>query len=525
MRNIYKISKWLHKYIGLLLVLFLMWMSLSGVLLNHPELIADLTVPQFLTPKQYKVKNWNRSSLTELQFLESDSNIAIGCGKLGVWKTTDGGFSFVSMSDGLPAEALYRKTRDIFVWEGDSTLIFAGTHHGLYVCNFENEKWRNLKLDGLNPEIKKIVSAKNELLVFTESEAYKASFPARELQFQKVKLKRDKEAENTVSLIRLFFHLHSGEIWGLPGKLLFDIVGIILFFLSISAFYSWYYPWKRKRDKKGVIVNVPIVKKAFKWFFKYHLKLGIWSAVILFIMGVTGFFMRPPMLAVIAEGSIPISWYPGTISDNPWDEKIKNALYDSDKDQLIVEATDGFWVGAADLNSTFENKEMNVPVFVMGTTVFEPIDSTGILTGSFNGLFRWDKETDKSVDLIEGKDPKTISSIKPAELMVTGFFSTPQLEKFITTHEQGLLPLNQAEGDGRFKMSATIRENYSMPLWNWLFEIHNGRFFKDTIGAFYILLVPLGSFFFVLITLSGVIDWIYIKIGRNPIMKKLQKNK
>jgi len=51
-----------------------------------------------------------------------------------------------------------------------------------------------------------------------------------------------------------------------------------------------------------------------------------------------------------------------------------------------------------------------------------------------------------------------------------------------------------------------------MPLWNWLFEIHNGRFFKDLIGEWYILIVPLGSLLFVLITLSGVYDWIHIRI-------------
>jgi hypothetical protein len=50
---IFKISKWLHKYIGLALILFLMWMSLSGVLMNHPDLIAGIYVPRLLVPLQY----------------------------------------------------------------------------------------------------------------------------------------------------------------------------------------------------------------------------------------------------------------------------------------------------------------------------------------------------------------------------------------------------------------------------------------------------------------------------------------
>jgi len=36
MKRFFHISRWLHKYVGLLLILFLMWMSISGVLMNHP---------------------------------------------------------------------------------------------------------------------------------------------------------------------------------------------------------------------------------------------------------------------------------------------------------------------------------------------------------------------------------------------------------------------------------------------------------------------------------------------------------
>jgi uncharacterized iron-regulated membrane protein len=42
-----------------------------------------------------------------------------------------------------------------------------------------------------------------------------------------------------VSKVQLFFDLHGGEIWGLLGRLLYDLGGIILFFLWFSAFYTW----------------------------------------------------------------------------------------------------------------------------------------------------------------------------------------------------------------------------------------------------------------------------------------------
>lgn len=57
------------------------------------------------------------------------------------------------------------------------------------------------------------------------------------------------------------------------------------------------------------------------------------------------------------------------------------------------------------------------------------------------------------------------------------------------------------------------------------FEIHNGRFFKDWIGGFYILIIPLGSLLYVLIILSGVYDWFYIKVLKNANQMKKEKIK
>tara|TARA_Y100000294_G_C8532547_1_gene327631 strand:- start:1080 stop:1439 length:360 start_codon:yes stop_codon:yes gene_type:complete len=102
-----------------------------------------------------------------------------------------------------------------------------------------------------------------------------------------------------------------------------------------------------------------------------------------------------------------------------------------------------------------------------------------------------------------------INAIKPGDFMVTGFFETPEKESFIFTHEQGILPLPGFSLKDRFQQPKSISNNYRMPLWNYLFEIHNGRLFKGIFGELYILLVPLGSFLFVIISLTGIIDWFF----------------
>ncbi len=513
MKWLFKKSKWIHKYLGLLLILFLMWMSISGILLNHPELVAHISVPKWLVPPQYPIENWDRSALTQLIYSEHQPDIAYAAGKQGVWKTTDGGKNFQPFMQGFPPSRFYRKTHNLLLLE-DVALLFAGNNQGLFVCNLEKEIWREIPLSDKQESVLRIFKTEASLVVFSNSHAYVSPMPPHPLDFEQVNWSRA-GSEPRLSLVRLFFDLHDGKAWGLGGKLLFDAAGLILFFLSISAFYSWYYPWKRRRERQANRRSRPkLMRRMFKWFLKYHLKLGIWAAIILLVIGATGFFMRPPLLAVLTSGSIPAQYYPGFLPDNPWDQKIHNALYDAVEDRIIIEATDGLWSGPSDFSQSFRKIESEVPIFVMGATVFEPYGRGGFLVGSFNGIFHWERATGKSINILTNKEANNISSVKPANKMVTGYFKTPQGEEFITTHEQGLLPVGDATLNNRFQMPRQMHSGYRMPLWNYLFEIHNGRFFKDLIGKWYILIAPLGSLIFVLITLSGIFDWLYLKILR-----------
>ena len=508
MEKVFKISKWLHKYIGLALILFLMWMSISGVLMNHPDLISGIAVPRWLVPSQYHPHNWNRGGIITAVFPEAQPGLAYLGGKMGVYKSIDGKVLDKPLDDGFPNSPFYRKTNYLFLMEKDgATHLLAATDGGLYICDIADEKWRQIPLGSKDEAVKKILPVKNKLLVFTESNAYASLYNMDKLKFEKVTLTRP-QTERRVSLVKLFFDLHDGKVWGLPGKLLFDAVGLILFFLSFSAFYAWYYPKKLKRRRKNH------KKKPAKWqgrFFrfihKYHLKLGIWTAAVLLIMSATGLFMRPPLLAVLM-GDIPAKYYPGALDENLWQDKINNALYDHIEDKIIVEAADGLWRGAADLNEEFRPIDLPVPLFVMGATVFEAYGNGGYLIGSFSGIFHLERATGKAIDMFTNKETVKRSAVRPAEKMISGYFKTPAGREFVTAHEQGLMTLDGKQNSA-FQMPQSVYENCRMPLWNYLFEIHNGRFFREWIGQWYILLVPLGALLTIIITLSGVFDWLY----------------
>lgn len=513
MRWLFKKSKWVHKYIGLILILFSTWMSLSGMLMNHPELIAGLSVPKWLVPPQYHPHNWNRSSLITFDFLDDKPKTGYLAGKLGVLKTEDGGKTFHAFDKGFPASRYYRKTYTMLLLKGERQRLMAGTEGGLYVCSLEREQWHQVPLGEEREPVKKILAVKNNIIVFTPSRAYESAMTKGELTFSEIALPRS-EKDNRITLVKLFFDLHSGKVWGLPGKLLFDLAGLVIIFLSVTAFYIWFYPHAKRKNgerqngqKNGL--------NLFKKLSRQHNLIGIWSGVILLIIGATGVFMRPPLLVVIGEGTVPEALYPSVERPKPWEEKIQNALYDSVEGNIIIAATDGFWSEPADFSKPFVKRDMSAPVFVMGATVLEPYGSGGYLVGSFSGIYHQERATGEAIDMLTGERAGEISSVMPGDFMVTGYFKTPQGEEFITTHEQGLIPLNGARTDGRFNMPSELVDGYEMPLWNFLFELHNGRIFGDLIGNWYILLVPLGSILFVLVVLSGIYDWCYISLFKN----------
>lgn len=519
-------SKWLHKYIGIILVLFLAWMSLSGIFLNHPELISGISVPREFVPAQYRLQNWNRSSLRQLIFSEQNPSIGFAAGKQGVWKTDDGGLSFYALNDGFPESQYYRKTNHILLLESDSNppVLLAGTDNGLYAANTSDGKWKNIKLGGRTERVLKIIEKDLNLIVFTDSEVY-ISPVNQKFNFKNVHMDR-LDDDHQVSLVKLFFDLHDGNVWGLPGKIFFDLIGLLLFFLSLSSLYTWYFKLRQKYHRTGMqtTANKKLLS-IYRFLFKYHLKLGIWSAVFLLMIGITAFFMRPPFIAAIAEGTIAAELYPGLLSENPWDEKIQNALYDRVDDQIIVQCSDGLWIAKSDFSEPFVRKDFPFPVFVMGATVFEVTDEGDFLVGSFNGIYKMNRKTGEIIDLMTGKGPGDVTSVRPAEQMITGYFRTPAGKEFVTAHEQGLMPVVKATSEGRFMMPDEINQSFRMSLWNYLFELHNGRIFKDFIGGWYILIAPIGSLLFVLIILTGVFDWFYLKVyqKRKMIKRRLRK--
>lgn len=519
MRRLFRTSRWLHKYVGLVLILFCIWMGGSGILINHPHLIRNIAVPAWLVPPQYHVRDWSRGALRCAVFSRRDARVGYVGGILGVWRTDDGGRTFEPMREGFPQSYIERQVASLVLDErtaGDR--LFAATRGGLYVCDLRTGRWRRVTLENEqvvpweHRAVLRLVRVGDDLLALTDSHVYRASLADRPPVFADVTPARVGDGPRRVSLVKLFFDLHDGKVWGLAGRLLFDLMGLAIVFLSVSAFYVWYAPWRSRRRNAP---NPPTLPRPhlYRWMVKYHFKIGIWTAAVLLVIGSTAVFMRPPLIALLADGAVPRAAYPGRLPDNPWHERIHNALYDPVAQTLLIETTDdGFWRGPADFSRPFARADFRAPIFVMGTTVLEPYGQGGFLVGSFSGIFHVERDTGRAIDLVSGRPAGHVSRFRPASLMADGFLRLPDGDEFVATHHRGLIPLAGVRREGRFPMPVEMAREFRLPLWNYMFELHNGRIFRDLVGVFYALIAPLGSILFVLITLTGIYDWCYLKL-------------
>jgi len=522
LKRIFHLSRWFHKNIGLLLILYGILMGVSGIFVNHPDWIAGLSVHRSLVPPQYHPEDFDHGTLSQVVYSNRDQNKAYLAGSEGVWATDDGGYTFQQMQNGFPESRAHRLTNAIHLHEGRINRLIAGTETGLFICDPAEQHWSHIPLGGEIEPVRSILKVNDTILVFTKSAIWQCvpdKADDQYWQFNHINSTRliteDSEAHN-VSLILFFFDLHPGKLFGLAGELLFDLIGIIIVLLCLSAFYVWYYPKRSKKQRKtnsALSANTGFAHSLFRFLFKYHLKIGIWVTPILLIMSATGLFMRPPLLMIPALMTVPASVYPGHPAVESFNERIVRAVHDHANQRIIIEATDGFWATPDDdLSHPFEEIDWPIPIHVMGSTILDTDEKGNLIAGSFSGGFRYERETEKVIDLITDQEAHDVSTMRSAENMVTGYFTTPQGERFITTYHDGLIPLTYAQQNGRFEMPEAMTDQYRMPLWNYMFELHNGRFFRDWIGGWYILVPILGSFLFLVLTITGLFDWLMIKV-------------
>jgi len=500
MTRLYKKMKNYHKWLALIFTLFFILFAFSGILMNHRTLISGIDVNRKWLPKSYKLQNWNLASVKSAVEVAKDSIIIYG--GAGIWLTNNDFISWKPFMDGLPKGSDRRKIFDfIKTPNGD---FYAGTRFGLYKFSKGSSEWRLCSLPENDQFVTALEVADSKLLVLTRNHLYQSPIDAPSFLPVKVELIPPAGSKPNITIFRLFWIIHSGELYGIAGRLIVDLVGLTMIFLCITGLIFFFFPKiiKRAKAKK----RLSRMKKVTKFSYNWHLKIGIYSSLFLLVVSFTGIFLRPPFLLMVVNGKVNQSTSAKTINEVFWHDKFRDIKYDQSKKLFLLATSDGIFYNDDNFANYFKTFDTEPPISVMGINVFEILDNSDYLIGSFSGAFQWNPFNGTVVNYITGEpiQQKTGLSSPFGSLAIAGYTKINNQE-FFFDYDKGVIA--EANSKASIQMPKVVKDNFPFPLWNFAQEIHTCRIYSPIISDFYILIVPLAGLAMLVITITGVIMW------------------
>lgn len=492
--------KKLHRWPGLIISFVLLYYGITGIFLNHRELISGMDLSRKILPVNYQYRNWNNAALKGNLFISPDSIIVFG--NIGIWLTDSTFTNYVSFQSGLPKGSDNRKIFDVH--QDQRGELYAATLFGLYAYDWINSRWKKCELQGENERITGIESVGDTLYVINRSYLFKGKSAGINTQFEQFEIPAPEGYRNKISLFSTIWQIHSGEIFGLPGKLFVDSLGVITIFLSFTGIIYFFFPgWMKHRKKKDKPAEK--IARINRWSLRWHNKAGAWIFGLLIILFFTGMFLRPPLLLAIASVEVGPVKYSHLDQPNPWYDKLRDILYDKERDILLFSTSDGMYFTKVDSFKPirFQNQP---PVSVMGINTLQSFEQGAYLIGSFSGLFLWQPDSPEIYNYATGDLHHESSSGRPiGDYKITGMLASCSGELYMIDYDKGVMPIGHVK---QFPtMPINVVEESKMSVWNLCLEIHTGRFFQNRIGNLYILIVPLTGLVGIMVVLSGYLLW------------------
>ncbi len=512
-RWLFRCSRAIHKYTGLVCALYFLLMAISGILINHPDVIRSVSLPGVLTPGAYGYKQWNRMALRDAVFSSNHPDTLYVAGRAGVLISRDNGRTFSLLDNNFPCSAYDRETYDLLLVENQG-LLYAATRAGLYVCSIDHWQWQKILLDPMSPEkVVSLAKVKDQVLACTPHACYLVPIPPHALVVQKASLFPEKGSRpQREPLFRFLLRVHDGSVLGFPGKLFIDAAAMGLIFLSLSAIYIWLIPWQIRRGIKCKL-------RMFRFFHKYHIKTGIYISIFLIIFALTGILIRPPFIMTILPYSVPAQWLSASTPDQDWPFPISRVLYQEDEDRLILAAGGKFYSGPGDFSRAFTRMPVMVRVSGMGVTVFEQLRDQRLLIGSFSGLYIWNQKTNQPEPLLQFARGSRNKGVSKRQGMVSAALVRGKKLSGWVDYRKGLQLLDSSAPS--LVMPKSLAQSNQLSLWYFLFEFHNGRIFRDWLGTYVWLVVPVGGILLLINSITGFYDWLYKKnLKKRRVMNK-----
>lgn len=489
-----------HKWVGLVLALFTLLFCVSGIILNHRRLFEDCEVSRSWLPESYRFHNYDNGILKGTLALADSTVLAYGYA--GVWLTNRDFLDFEDFNAGLPEGVDGRNIRNV-VKTADGT-IWCAALYDLY--RHDGTKWVKQELPGNEERLSDVTLGKDSCLVvaLTRSSVYTVSSLKENggttYTAEHCHLRSPDGYTPKVTFFKTVWMLHSGELFGIAGKLVVDFVAVVLAALCLTGILLFILPYAMRRHKRWMQGKVRKWEgNAMKWNLRWHNRLGVYLLVLTLLLTVTGMCLRPPlMIPLVLTKSAPL---PGTVQDqdNVWHDKLRAIRWDKAGDGWLISTTEGF----IRVDEPFGQPPVLLPakgspaISPMGVTVFEPADEHTWLVGSFSGMFRWRPASGEVVDFFSGAPVKSRMGRPVSSNLVCGYTDDLRTAEPVV--------FDYARGASNLPPMPQLLKKQPMSLWNFALELHVGRCYAPFLGPFSELFVFLSGLLISLVILSGYI--------------------
>lgn len=491
----------LHKWPALVLSVFIILYSLSGIVMNHREFFSSIDISRKHLNRDYKYYNWNNAAVRSGLTISGDS--ALLYGNIGIWLTKDNYHTFSDFNAGFPKGVDNRKIFKVFKSAGGN--LYAGTLFGLYYYQNDSQSWRKIDIPLKDKRIIGILQKDSQVLIHNRTELFAFNDNPEQAVFTKLNIPAPINHTKKIGLFQTLWQIHSGEVFGLPGKLFVDLLGIIFIFFAVSGLILFFTPslirsWKQKIKIKNQL------SKTRQFNRKWHNKLGRWTIIFLLICTFTGMFLRPPFLIFIAHSKVPQIKFTNLDQPNPWFDKLRSIIFDEENRTFLFATSDGFFATDANLIQPLKRFLVEPPFSVMGVNVFEKTTSGEYLVGSFSGLYKWVPEYNYIEDYVTNQPTVGFSGFGPpvGNFAITGYLKDQLSDEFFFDYSIGAYPL---KSKSHFVEMPHEIEKSPISLWNFSLEIHTGRFYKSFLGDFYILFIPISGILILTLLIAGYFQW------------------
>ena len=529
-----------HRWFGLVLSVFMLVFCVSGIILNHREAFSGCEVSRKWLPASYHIKNFNngvvkgtvvkKSAAHSLSSENCDSVLAYGCA--GVFLTDSRLSTWQDFNAGLPESIDERNVRHVVKAKDGS--LWCAALRDVYRYDENSHRWKKVELPGNEERIMDVALAKDSMTVvaLTRSRVFtivpfvqygeigkigKSSSETYRVEAKIIPAPKNYEPKTT--LFKLVWHLHSGEFFGLPGKLVVDAIALVLIVLSITGILLFILPYGIRRAKKlAAKARMKRLGKQFAWNMKWHNKIGYVTIVLTLWIAITGMCLRPPLMVPLV-----LSKLPQAVGEdgNVWQDKLRAIRWDAVQGDWLVSTSEGF----LRVDEDFSQAPKMLPddecpkLSPMGVTVWESDGKGGWIVGSFRGIYRWNPvnhSLNQILDYFTGKPSEETSMIPISDNLVCGYSEDflggkPLVFDFAKGVEdakgQAVALCNDEPKTSRNEesMSDLICETAPMSLWNVALELHVGRCYSPFLGPLSNLFVFLSGLLITLVLLSGYI--------------------